>query len=354
MSSFYFRNRKEKIKEQLKEKSLILILNPINCFYLTNFTSSSAMIILTNKKDYYVTDNRYYEAAKNNIKEFEVISFKKEKLFFLKKIIKNINTIFIEEDFINYKNYKNILTIKNCEIRDISDKLKEIRAIKDELEIENIKKACNISKKVINEIIKKKIYEKKSEVELKNFINIIGLKKYSSSLAFEPIVAYDANSSIPHYYSTYLSNKKLPEYNILIDFGLCYNNYKSDLTRTLLLNKIKNKIAKKLEDSYKIIEETIARVKEKLRAGISVKSIDNLVRNFFKENKVDENFLHSTGHGVGLEIHELPYISAKQNYVLKENNVITIEPGLYFEGIGGIRIENTILIKKNGYEILTE
>ncbi|HOL47181.1 MAG TPA: aminopeptidase P family N-terminal domain-containing protein [bacterium] len=156
MSSFYFRNRKEKIKEQLKEKSLILILNPINCFYLTNFTSSSAMIILTNKKDYYVTDNRYYEAAKNNIKEFEVISFKKEKLFFLKKIIKNINTIFIEEDFINYKNYKNILTIKNCEIRDISDKLKEIRAIKDELEIENIKKACNISKKVINEIIKKK------------------------------------------------------------------------------------------------------------------------------------------------------------------------------------------------------
>ena len=126
------------------------------------------------------------------------------------------------------------------------------------------------------------------------------------------------------------------------------------MTRTLLLNKIKNKIAKKLEDSYKIIEETIARVKEKLRAGISVKSIDNLVRNFFKENKVDENFLHSTGHGVGLEIHELPYISAKQNYVLKENNVITIEPGLYFEGIGGIRIENTILIKKNGYEILTE
>lgn len=348
----YLLNRIEKLKKNLNKNSAIILFNPINCYYFTNFSASFCYIIFTGKQNYFITDGRYYNNAVKKIKYFDIILAHKEKYSILASFRNEIENIFLEKDYVNIELFNSIKKYLKGTFYDISFEIAKIRAVKDEMEIRNIEAAGNMTYNLYKYILKNKFYEYKSEIELKNLIKIYVLKKSYLDIAFEPIVSYDKRTAYPHYESGEYKN---PGANILLDFGISFNKYKSDLTRTILLNKIKNLRSKKLLSNYfKLVEEASNIAKSLIKPEIPVKIIDAEVKKFFKKYKVGENFIHSTGHGVGLDIHEYPAVSEQCEYILQKNNVITIEPGLYFNNLGGIRIEDTILVTDNGYQILTK
>jgi Xaa-Pro aminopeptidase len=339
-------NRKKKLKKILNNDSIIIIFNPIDSFYFTGFYSSSSVIVFTSKNDYYYTDARYYNNAKKNINDYEIVLIEKKNSDFLKDFNKYKN-IFIEFNHVNLLILNKLKKFFNNDFIDISSVINEIRAVKSKSEINKISKASKFSIDLFNNVINNKVYNNVSEESLSQYIIKNSFNYDYSGVAFKPIVAYDKNAINPHYES---GNKKFPNQEILIDMGLSYKKYKSDLTRTILFNNIK---PNKLKYYYSIVEEAYSQTIEKIKPGVLVSDIDKEVRTVFKKYDVEDLFLHATGHGIGLEEHEYPRISKFCDYVLKENNVIAIEPGLYIPNIGGIRIENTIAITNKGYKELT-
>ena len=222
----------------------------------------------------------------------------------------------------------------------------KIREIKDKDEINKIKEACRIADQCLTEIIKTiKIGSSEKEIAFKIEF---WLKENNYDLAFYPIVAIDKNSSFPHYDTKNGSNEKVKNGSvILIDFGAKYQDYLSDITRMIFVDKPDNEtenIYNKLLNSQ---TKTLQYLASSNLRGCTGKQIDQYCR-----EKI--NYPHSTGHGVGLQIHEYPKISFNSEDLLLPNQVVTIEPGTYLENRWGMRIEDTVLIKENGVEILTK
>ncbi|XRP96265.1 M24 family metallopeptidase [Methanocaldococcus sp. 16A] len=230
----------------------------------------------------------------------------------------------------------------------ISDKIKELRMIKDKEEIELIKKAAEISDKAINWVLNNLDDVKNlNEYELAAEIEYIIKKHGSIKPAFDSIVVSGKKTSFPHA----LPTKDKIEDILLIDIGAVYDGYCSDITRTFLL-----KDDEEMKKIYNLVYEAKKVAEEYLKEGISAKQLDSIVREFFGDYK--ELFIHSLGHGVGLEVHEEPRLSNKlkdsENIILKEGMIITIEPGLYLKNKFGVRIEDLYLIKKNRFEKLSK
>jgi Xaa-Pro aminopeptidase len=223
-----------------------------------------------------------------------------------------------------------------------------MRMIKDEEEIKFIKKACEITDLGFNYIlnfIKEGVRECEISLELEYFLK----KNFNiQKLAFPVIVAGGSNSAIPHYPT---GDYKIRYGDcILIDFGVIFSNYCSDLTRTVFLGKIdseKKKIYYLVKDSQKIAIE-------KIREGERCKNVEKVVREYFKEKGFNKYFIHNLGHGLGRQVHEFPSISSKDKTILNSGMVFTIEPGLYFPGKYGIRIEDVVLINKKEVELITK
>ena len=236
----------------------------------------------------------------------------------------------------------------NNEYKIISDKIKEMRMIKDKEEIKLIKKAAEISDKAINWVFNNLDEVKNlNEYELVAEIEYIMKKHGSIKPAFDSIVVSGEKTSFPHA----LATKDKIEDILLIDIGAVYEGYCSDITRTFLLSDYEE-----MKKIYNLVYEAKELAEEHLKEGISAKQIDNIVREFFGDYK--ELFIHSLGHGVGLEVHEEPRLSNKlkdnEDIILKEGMVVTIEPGLYLKNKFGIRIEDLYLVKKNGFERLSK
>ncbi|WP_456373442.1 M24 family metallopeptidase [Methanocaldococcus sp.] len=230
----------------------------------------------------------------------------------------------------------------------ISDKIKEMRMIKDKEEIELIKKASNISDKAINWVLNNLDDAKNlNEYELAAEIEYIMKKNGSIKPAFDSIVVSGKKTSFPHA----LPAKDKIEDILLIDIGAVYDGYCSDITRTFLL-----KDDEEMKKIYNLVYEAKKVAEKYLKEGITAKQIDSIVREFL--GNYEKLFIHSLGHGVGLEVHEEPRLSNKlkddEDIILKEGMIITIEPGLYLKNKFGVRIEDLYLIKKNGFEKLSK
>jgi len=281
-----------------------------------------SFLILTGNSIEFYTSKMEYDFAKEQVK-FEVKFYEKFKEIFRK--LKEFKVVGLNCSLLPYN------FVKKCEkytkVIDISEDLNDILKIKEEWEIERIKEACRIAEKALEKIYSLDV-KKLTEKELKAEIEYEILKE--SELAFETIVAFDENSRFPHY-KTGLRNKK-PEKVILIDLGAKYKNYVSDITRTFLLDKSLKEIYEKVKE---IQEEAIDLVKE----GVDFEEIEKKIK-----QKLD--FPHSLGHLLGLEVHE------GKPKILKENMVLTIEPGYYKDF--GIRIEDVIVVKKDKAKVLTE
>jgi Xaa-Pro aminopeptidase len=223
--------------------------------------------------------------------------------------------------------------------------LDTLRLVKNANEIENLKKACQIVSKVCN-IVKDELKPGASELDIHyRILELFAKNRVSES--FNPIVASGTNSASPHHRS---SNRKITESDIvLIDIGCIYNGYCSDLTRTYFLGNINDKY-KKIWNTVKSAQNAILK---EIKAGLPINWADKTARSIIETAGYKENFIHGTGHGIGVEIHEMPSLAPNAEGIFLMHMALTVEPGIYIEREFGIRIEDTILIKENGCELLT-
>jgi len=341
--------RIENLREKLRSMDLqgMIITNPINIRYLTNIEAEGVLLI-TRKENVYITDGRYIESVNSALTiEDEVIVYNIREL--IKEDYENFfifcENIGFEENYMTYAKYKEYIhkyKINNFE--ETEGLIEKIRIIKKEEEIECIKKACLITDncfEYIRKFIKIGMTEKEIAYEIEKYF----LENGADGLAFDTIVASGKNSSMPHAVPTH---KKIEEGDpITIDMGCKYKGYCSDMTRTVFAGYVPAYV----KPVYDLVLKNQLRVLEELKEGANLKIISKGVESEFKLNGVE--LMHSLGHGVGLEIHEYPYISSKYDFLLKENMVITNEPGIYITNRFGVRIEDTVLITKYACQNLT-
>ncbi|MBI2084349.1 MAG: aminopeptidase P family protein [Candidatus Aenigmarchaeota archaeon] len=231
-----------------------------------------------------------------------------------------------------------------AEIVDVSDGLSKARSIKDKKEIERISKACEVSGKA-GEKIHSMIKAGMTERELAGKITSM-MRETATGTAFPTIVAFGKNSSRPHHSPT--DNRLGKNQFVLADFGAKFERYASDITRTFVFGKAD----KKMKDMYETVLDAQLQAIDMVKDGVNGKDVDKLARGIV-EKKYKGKFIHSLGHEVGLSVHDGNRLSSQTDFILKENMVVTVEPGVYIPSIGGVRIEDTILVTKNKAKILT-
>jgi len=356
-----FTSRIGKLKNFLKAKGVqsYLITGDENIFYITGFygKDSGSLLLLTEDILYLLVHFIYLEQAKKSIhiKNINIVCCRKNKFGRLAEILEGYSLKSLELNgknisFADFNRLEKLLSEQSKKLASTEGMIEKLRVIKDEIEITSIRKACRIADKVYQDIINLNASEINTykEIELAYKIEDLMIKNNSNGKSFDIIVAYDKNSSIPHYIP---GKTKIKKGLILMDFGCKFENYCSDMTRTICISG--NKICNEFKKIYDIVLEAQLLAIEECREGISCRVLDQTARRLITSKGYGNNFGHGLGHGVGLEIHEDPVIGTKSKAVLKENMVITIEPGVYIENFGGVRIEDTVLVKKNGCEILS-
>ncbi len=325
----------------------MIISNPINIKYLTNINAEGTLII-TPKENIYITDGRYIEEVHSILTLFDEII-----VYDINDISKDdyenffmfCENVGFEEHYISYAKYKEY--IRKFKINNFVETeyiIEKQRMIKDEEELSNIVKACNITDECYNYIlgyIKPGMTEKQIAKEIEEYY-----KERTDGISFDTIVASGENSSKPHAVPT---DRKIQDKDIItIDMGCKVNGYCSDMTRTFFIGEPTEEMKK----IYNLVLNNQKFALEQYKDGASTRQITKMVENDFKLNGYD--LIHSLGHGVGLEIHEPPYISYKNDAVLKENMIVTDEPGIYIPGKFGVRIEDTVQITKFGCVSITK
>lgn len=313
-----------------------IIDDPIDVFYLTGMELSLGRLVVLKKDARLFVDGRYLQACQENCPvEVEAVSEKAVMAFAKGKIAIDSATTTLDQ-YAKLKKLKPVL---------ISHPLRELRAIKDRYEIALINKSASLLLKGFMHIrkrLKAGITEKDLATEFEIYCRKIG----ADGLSFEPTIAFGVNTSMPHHRS---GDTKLKKGDIVLtDIGLMVGGYASDMTRMLYFGSVDPRIIE-----LEMVVRAAHRAALKLcRPGARVGALDEAARKVMRKAKLEDLFVHSLGHGVGLEIHEFPRIRVKgadKDARLKAGMVITIEPGLYLPGVGGVRHEDMILITKNGY-----
>ncbi len=346
-----FKLRLNKLQEELIKNKLdgVILTNDINRFYISGFYGSFGYAIITQNDAFLINDSRYIEQATQQAKYFQTVMLKGNAFETINLILNKhqIKTLGFEDKdlaFYKYRQFKEKLNIVS--LIPIGDLFEDFRKIKDKTEINKIKKAAEISDMAFSHIlniIKPGITEIDIAIELEFFMKKHGAK----ALSFDTIVASGIRASLPHGQPT---NKEIEWGDIItLDFGCIFEEYCSDITRTIAVGSISPKHRK----VYNIVLEAQLKALEAIKAGRVAKDIDKVARDIISLYGYADNFGHGLGHGVGCEIHESPKISPLGEDILKPGMVITIEPGIYIEGFGGVRIEDMVVVTDNSIENFT-
>jgi len=341
----------KQIRKHFKNYNALFISSPTNVFYLTGFTGSRGMVLITKRKSYFFTDFRYLEYAKKIIpKEFEVMQIDKKWKKDWPKLLKKyrIKNLGFEENFLTVNQYAGLKKIsKHVKFKKSGNPIEMVREIKTDKELAMIKKSQKINEKVLAETIKF-LKPGKTELEVEWFILQKIHEVTGEEPSFDPIVAFGNHSSIPHHQNT---NRKLKKgHVILLDMGVKYKKYCSDMTRTFFTAKPTAKQAHVYETTLKAQNAAIAAIRD----NASVKKIVEAAMKPIKQEGYEENFQHALGHGTGLDIHELPSLGIEKPYKLKTNMITTIEPGIYLLKNFGVRIEDMVIITGTGAQNITK
>lgn len=325
-----------------------LIVSPESRRYFTGFNASDGFLFITKNGSVFLTDSRYIEAAKNKIICCEVEEQKGKLMDYAKRF--NCKVLAVEADRLTVTQLKNLRkALHGIKLTTVgTDKIIDsFRAVKNEAEIENICKAQRIAEAAFDHIlgfIKVGVTEKEVALELDHYM----LSHGADGLSFETIAISGANTSKPHGVPT---DKKIEHGDfVTMDYGAVVNGYHSDMTRTVAVGAASDE-QKKI---YKIVFEAQLAVLRVLKNGVKCSDADKAARDVITEAGYGEYFRHSTGHGVGIEIHEKPFVSPKSTAMLRSGNVVTDEPGIYIPGKFGVRIEDMALITENGCKNLTK
>jgi Xaa-Pro aminopeptidase len=326
----------------------LIFFNRSNIRYLSGFTGSDGILLINSGKTTLLVDGRYTTQACREATDIQIIEYR-DKIEGIIQAIKKfkLKRIGIEADSITVEMY-NQLT--NCFRQGVfvalTDELKLIRAYKDETEIGLLKKAAGISSAAVRSLIAQ-IKPGCTEKELALQLEYNARKYGADGLAFEAIVAAGENAALPHAQPT---DRKIKKGDfVVIDFGVKYKGYCSDETCTIAFGKLTDR----QKNAYQIVKDAHDRALAMIKANVHAADIDSCARSVFGK-KYGRYFVHGTGHGVGLEVHEAPRLASNSNDILKPQMVVTVEPGLYIPGLWGIRIEDTVLVKENSCEKFTK
>jgi len=352
-------NRIKRIFSNSNEKvDAFLIVNnqhpniDLNFFYVSGITSGAfegcCVLAKSNGKGYLVTSELEEPIARKETElEIRVFKTKEERESHLKEVLSDVNNLGINSDNLSYKHYSDIRKFTKAKLVDVAVAFSKARSIKDKEEIKSISNACEISAKSAQEFtnyIKSNVTEK----ELSRKLVELQFHNGATNLAFSPpIVAFGKNSASPHHFPTERKLKK-NEF-VLIDFGAEFSRYTSDISRTFIYGKAD----KKMKEIYETVLDAQLQAIDTAKEGVNGKDVDKLARGI-TDKKFKGRFIHSLGHEVGLSIHDGNRLSSQVDFILKENMVVTVEPGVYIPEIGGVRIEDTVLVTKGKPKILTD
>ncbi len=344
-------NRIDKLRLLLKEKDMdaVLVTKRENYVYLSGFNGSSAHLIITQNDAFLVTDFRYVEQAVKQAPLYEIIEYKDSILVTINNVIKTkgIDILGFEEDHVTCKSYREFeekLNVK--EIKPLAGMIDNLRMKKDKGELELIKKAVKIADDAFSHIlgyIKPGVKEIEVAAELEYFIK----KQGARGVSFDTIVASGYRSALPHGVA---SEKAIEQGDaVTMDFGAIYEDYCSDMTRTVFVGKPDEELSK----IYNIVLSAQQSAVRGAKKGLTGKEIDSIARDLISKEGYGDCFGHGLGHGVGLEIHEEPRLSLKGSIIMDDGMVVTVEPGIYIPGLGGVRIEDMIVINGDNPLVLT-
>jgi len=344
--------RIKKVVSTFKKNNIdaFLVFKDINIRYLTNFPSEESLLFICPGKAFYITDSRYAAEARKALKGIEVACYKKSLLKTLLSLVSSskVKRMGINENHINVSRYKAIKAVfkEKVKIVGINNLIEDFRAIKDESEISLIKKSICIHRQVHNSLkrtIKPGITERDVYSKLHQLVMAKG-----AAVSFSPIIASGKNSCFPH---AKITDRKILENDIvLVDMGIDYKGYKSDLTRMFFLGRIPQLI----RETTRLVCEAQQRAIGKIKADIPVCRVDKAARNYLSKYKLSKYFSHALGHGIGLDVHETPIISKNNKGLFKEGMIVTIEPAVYFSNRFGVRLEEMVLVTNKGCEVLSD
>ena len=315
--------------------------------YFSGFTGDDSCLLITPGKKYLVTDGRYVEEAENSTVGYEIVTWKEHPAVFAADLFSNDSgrKLGVCANNLTVNWYKK-LGAAGINMAPLDSVIARIREEKSEWEIEQIMtslRAVEAAFREFNKMIKIGMSEKELKLELEYCMYAQGVENPS----FDTIVAAGANSSLPH---AHAGDRRIAAGSILlIDFGGVINGYCSDLTRTLFIAEI----SAEWQERYELVLAAQKAGIEAVHHGVELRNIDRAAREVFVEAGVAEYFVHSLGHGVGLDVHELPRLSSVALGKMPIGAVCTVEPGLYFPGEGGIRIEDMVVAGRNGTIVLS-
>ena len=351
MNDSIYSKRQQDLRKVLDERGLdgMLITNLTNVRYISGFTGSAASCLITPEGQYFITDGRYIEQSKAQVKGFEIFIDMNSHLSQIKDNNLNPNgfKLAFEGDHMSYALYENMISVfPNTKWENASMILEDLASVKDDHELECIRTAVEVTDKVYEEILHM-LRPGFTEKQVANTM-VSKYREYAEGEAYSPIVATGPNGALPHAIPT---DREFENGDfIVIDAAAKYGGYHADMTRTPVIGEA----TEKHKEVYSIVKEAQQRGCDIAKAGVPCKEVDAATREYISEMGYGEYYTHGTGHGLGLEIHTSPRFSPQSEQVLEVNNVMTIEPGIYLAGWGGVRIEDDVIIGKDNCEILNQ
>lgn len=346
-----YQERIDNLRNSMKINGIdgVFLTGDFNRNYLSGFTGDESFAVITLEKAIFITDSRFTEQAKQQVKDYEIRQYQGSFVKFLDSLVKELKVtrLGFEDDIISFSTYKNYKDNLDCELVPLNGMVEKLRLIKDENEIDQIRGAAHIADTAFThmlEFIKAGMTEREVGLELEFYMKKSGAK----DLSFPSIVASGVRSCLPHGQAT---NKVLNNGDLLtLDFGCIYNDYCSDMTRTIAIGEP----CDKLKEIYDVVFTAQKKALEVIKDGVSGFDADKAGRDYITEKGYGSYFGHGLGHGVGRYIHESPRLSPMSKDILAAGMIVTDEPGIYIPDLGGVRIEDLILVKKDGCEVLSE
>ena len=329
---------------------LLLVSSLPNVHYLTGFSGSAGALLITASKARLFTDSRYDLQAHEEVLGADVTIIKGDSLAAAAKSARKAreSAAAFESDAVTYATHAKLRELlPKKRLVPVSGLVESLRIEKDESEIEQIRKAVDAGSKALMDTLphlRIGISEMEVAAEIEYRMRLHGAERP----AFETIVAFGERTALPH--ARPGTRQLRGNECILTDLGAILGGYAGDMTRTFFMGKV----PRKARDVYSAVLEAQLAGEAAARAGVECAAVDRATRKVLERRGYAQYFTHSTGHGVGREIHELPRIAPKQPLRLPEGAVITIEPGVYIPGVGGVRIEDVVVVRKHGAEVLTQ
>ncbi|MFA6222481.1 MAG: Xaa-Pro peptidase family protein [Desulfomonilaceae bacterium] len=326
------------------------ITRSVNLRYLSGFSGSDATILITSDQLRLFTDGRYKVQSRDECENFR-IHVSRDKIASIGKVIRSlgIKRLGIEGSRVSY-DFMNFLQKKITEVEIVSlgrQGLESLRIIKDPTEVEAIRKAAGIASAACLKLLDSRV-SGKSEIELAGRLELNFTELGASGESFSTIVASGPRSALPHGRPT--GKKVEPNELVIIDYGCMVSGYCSDETVTCIVGSPDPEQLK----IYQVVSDAHDKAIDCLSPGMRANQVDLVARQTISDAGWGKYFLHSLGHGIGLEVHEAPFLSPKSNVVLEEGMVFTIEPGVYIQGLGGVRLESLVHMSSSGPEVLSK